>query len=175
MTNETTPEPYTGPRAAARSWNASAARPCRRAPARPPHGVQLRGWFTGWTARGRRGGWVEEPGFRVLLTEPGERKAEVIRAIRTVTGLSLWNSRLLLDGAPVAVTEPDWLEAAQDAAGVLEAAGAHVTVLCDWCDRTVTRVAGPLDPASCKGPWPPETCRASCPPATDRVRPLLTD
>ncbi|MFE1787744.1 ribosomal protein L7/L12 [Streptomyces sp. NPDC059525] len=92
-------------------------------------------------------------------------EAEAIRAIRTITGLSLWNSRLLLDRAPVAVTEPGWLEAAEDAAGVLETAGAHATVLCDWCDRTITRGAGPLDPAPCSGPWPPETCRASRPPA----------
>ncbi|MFF7717644.1 ribosomal protein L7/L12 [Streptomyces sp. NPDC007988] len=120
-------------------------------------------------------GALEEPGFRVLLTGPGDRQTEAVRAIRTVTGLSLWNSKLLLDNAPVAVTEPDWLEAAQDAAGVLEAAGAQAAVLCDWCDRTIPREAGPLDPAPCSGPWPPETCRASCPPATDWVRPLLTD
>ncbi|MEU6878806.1 ribosomal protein L7/L12 [Streptomyces sp. NPDC046712] len=118
---------------------------------------------------------MEEPGFRVLLTEALDRKTEAVRAIRTVTGLSLWNSKLLLDSAPVAVTEPGWLEAAQDAAGVLEAAGAHATVLCDWCDRTITRVVSPLDPAPCRGPWPPETCRASCPPVTDWVRPLLTN
>ncbi|MEJ8639776.1 ribosomal protein L7/L12 [Streptomyces sp. MS2.AVA.5] len=118
---------------------------------------------------------MEEPGFLVLLAGGRERETEVIRALRAVTGLSLWNSKLLLDSAPVAITEPDWLETAQDAAGSLEAAGAHVTVLCDWCDRTITREAGPLDPAPCSGPWPPEACRASCPPAMDWVRPLLTE
>ncbi|MFF5846433.1 ribosomal protein L7/L12 [Streptomyces massasporeus] len=92
---------------------------------------------------------MEEPGFRVLLTESGDRKSEAIRAIRTVTGVSLWNSKLLLNSAPVAVTEPDWLEAAQAAAGVLEASGAHAAVVCDWCDRIVTRGVGPLDPAPC--------------------------
>ncbi|MFD5910333.1 ribosomal protein L7/L12 [Streptomyces massasporeus] len=122
-----------------------------------------------------QGGCVEEPGFRVLLTESEGRKTEAIRAIRMVTGLSLWNSKLLLDSAPIAVTEPDWLEAAQDTVGVLEAAGAHAAVVCDWCDRTVTRGADPLDPAPCSGPWPPKTCRASCPPSTDWVRQLMTD
>ncbi|MEV7415567.1 ribosomal protein L7/L12 [Streptomyces sp. NPDC089919] len=117
---------------------------------------------------------MEEPGFRVVLTGAGSRKADVIRALRTVTGLSLWNNKLLLDSAPAAVTEPDWLEAAQDTASVLEAAGARTAVVCDWCDRTVTQGAGPLDPAPCSGPWPPEACRASCPPTTDRVRLLLT-
>ncbi|MCB5167413.1 ribosomal protein L7/L12 [Streptomyces bambusae] len=135
------------------------------------------GWGSGSLAgqRGRQGGCGEEPGFRVLLTDAGDRKSEAVRAIRTITGLSLWNSKLLLDSVPVAVTQPDWLDAAQDAAGVLEAAGAHTTLLCDWCDRPFTREAGPLDPAPCSGPWPPEACRASCPPATDGVRPLLTE
>ncbi|MEU8764683.1 ribosomal protein L7/L12 [Streptomyces sp. NPDC048659] len=106
---------------------------------------------------------MEEPGFRVLLMDAGGRETEVTRAIRTVTGLSLWNSKLLLHSTPVAVTEPDWLEAAQEAAGVLEAAGAHTAVLCDWCDRTITPETGPLDPTPCSGPWPPATCRASGP------------
>ncbi|MFJ3206103.1 ribosomal protein L7/L12 [Streptomyces sp. NPDC086989] len=52
---------------------------------------------------GGRGGHMEEPGFRVLLTEAGDREMEAIRAVRTVTGLSLWNSKLLLAGAPVDV------------------------------------------------------------------------
>ncbi|MFB6565508.1 ribosomal protein L7/L12 [Streptomyces sp. NPDC056400] len=133
------------------------------------HGSQPRGWFTCSTAGDHGGGCVEEPGFRVLLTESGDRKMEAIRAIRTVTGLSLWNSKLLLDGAPVAVTGPVWLETAQDVAGALEAAGANATVICDWCDRTITRAAGQLDPAPCSGPWPPEACRASCPPHRQRT------
>ncbi|MEU4729654.1 ribosomal protein L7/L12 [Streptomyces sp. NPDC023588] len=116
-------------------------------------------------AWGGREGVLEEPGFRVLLTEAGDREVEAVRAIRTVTGLSLWNSKLLLDSAPVAVTEPNWLEAAEEAAQVLEDAGAHVTVLCDWCDRTVHAGADPVDPAPCEGPWPADACRASCPPA----------
>lgn len=55
---------------------------------------------------------MEEPGFRVLLTEAGDRKTEAIRAVRTVTGLSLWNSKLLLAGAPVDVPVAGWPEAA---------------------------------------------------------------
>lgn len=115
---------------------------------------------------------MEEPGFRVLLTEAGDRKVEAVRALRAVTGLSLWKSRLLLDSAPIAVTEFDWLEGADDAARLLEDAGAHVTVVCDWCERAITRESVPVDPTPCHGPWPPGTCRASHPSATDRVRPL---
>ncbi|MFF3863313.1 ribosomal protein L7/L12 [Streptomyces sp. NPDC002209] len=120
-------------------------------------------WFICRDSLGGRRGRVEEPGFRVLLTEAGDRKVEAVRAIRTVTGLSLWNSKLLLDSAPVAVTEPNWLGVADEAARVLEEAGATAMVLCDWCDRTITR--GPIDLAPCRGPWPAEACRVSCPPA----------
>jgi len=67
---------------------------------------------------------VEEPGFRVWLVASGDRRMEVVRAVRKVTGLSLWDSKLLMDSVPVAVMKPTWLEAAQDAAAVLEAAGA---------------------------------------------------
>lgn len=99
---------------------------------------------------------MEEPGFRVLLTEPGDRKTEAVRAVRTVTGLSLWNSKLLLDRAPVAATEPDWLETAQDAADVLEAAGVRAAVLCGWCDRTVPREGAPSTRPRAPAHGPPE-------------------
>ncbi|MFF8401713.1 ribosomal protein L7/L12 [Streptomyces sp. NPDC015684] len=111
---------------------------------------------------------MEEPGFRVLLVEAGDRKTEAMHAVRTVTGLSLFESKLLLDSAPVAVTEPVWFEDAQGAARVLEGAGVHAAVVCDWCDRTVQGGDGPLDPGPCAGPWwPAESCRASHPPAKD--------
>ncbi|MEU9166177.1 ribosomal protein L7/L12 [Streptomyces sp. NPDC048424] len=54
------------------------------------------------------GGCVEEPGFRVLLTGAGDRKMEAVRAIRTVTGLSLWNSNRLLASAPVEIPAGGW-------------------------------------------------------------------
>ncbi|MER5897991.1 ribosomal protein L7/L12 [Streptomyces sp. NPDC001876] len=95
----------------------------------------------------------------MLLTEAGDRKVEAVRAIRTITGLSLWNSKLLLDSAPIAITEPDWIDVADDAARLLEDAGAKVIVLCDWCDRAITREAIPVDSTLCQGPWPTGTCR----------------
>ncbi|MFD8784481.1 hypothetical protein [Kitasatospora sp. NPDC059599] len=36
---------------------------------------------------------MEDPAFTVLLTGPGPRGAEALRAVRAVTGLSLWRSR----------------------------------------------------------------------------------
>ncbi|MFG2874631.1 ribosomal protein L7/L12 [Streptomyces sp. NPDC048337] len=97
----------------------------------------------------------------MLLTDVGDRRLDLVRAVRAVTGLSLWNSRVLLDQLPAAVMEPEWFEVAQEVAGRLEDAGARVTVRCDWCDRTIARGADPVDPGPCQGPWPEGTCRAS--------------
>ncbi|UXY33276.1 ribosomal protein L7/L12 [Streptomyces albidocamelliae] len=94
---------------------------------------------------------MEEPGFCVLLVEAGGRKTDAVRAIRTLTGLSLFESKLLLDRAPAEVTEPVWFEAAQDAARVLEGAGVHATVVCDWCDRTVNRGGRPARSGPVRG------------------------
>ncbi|WP_260146428.1 ribosomal protein L7/L12 [Streptomyces sp. 2132.2] len=112
-----------------------------------------------------RGGRVEEPGLRVLLTESGDRQTEVVRAIRTVTGLSLWNSKLLLAGAPVEIEAAGWFEAAVEAARTLEDAGARTTLLCDCCGRTIRRGAFPLNSLPCTEPSPLETCWASGLPA----------
>ncbi|WSW01502.1 ribosomal protein L7/L12 [Streptomyces sp. NBC_01006] len=101
----------------------------------------------------------------MLLAEAGDRKVEAVRAIRTVTGLSLWNSKLLLASAPVEIKAPGWLEAADEAARILEDAGAHTTLLCDCCGRTIRRGAFPLNSARYTEPWPLEICWASCPPA----------
>ncbi|MBL1086495.1 ribosomal protein L7/L12 [Streptomyces actinomycinicus] len=75
---------------------------------------------------------MEEPGFSVLLVEAGDRKTNAVRVIRTVTGLSPFESKLLLDRSPAAVTEPVWFEAAQDAAGVLEGAGVNASASGSW-------------------------------------------
>lgn len=110
---------------------------------------------------------MEEPGFRVLLTEAGDRKMEAVRAIRTVTGLSLWNSKLLVASAPVELRAADGgrLEAADEVAQVVEDAGARTTLLCDCCGRTIRRGAFPLNSARYTEPWSLEICWASCPTA----------
>ncbi|MFF4104421.1 ribosomal protein L7/L12 [Streptomyces sp. NPDC001903] len=112
-----------------------------------------------------REGYVEEPGFRVLLTEAGDRKMEAVHAIRTITGLSLWNSRLLIAGAPVEITAAARLDAPDEAAGILDDAGARTMLLCDCCGRPIRRGAFPVNSAQCTEPWPLEVCWASGSPA----------
>ncbi|MFD4246921.1 ribosomal protein L7/L12 [Streptomyces sp. NPDC058525] len=104
---------------------------------------------------------MEEPGFRVLLTGAGDRKMEAVRAIRAVTGLSLWNSKLLLAEAPVEIEAAGWFEAAVEAARTLEDAGARTRLLCDCCGCPIRRGAFPLTSAQCTGPWPAAICWAS--------------
>ncbi|MET7745558.1 ribosomal protein L7/L12 [Streptomyces sp. NPDC005385] len=97
----------------------------------------------------------------MLLTEAGDRKMEATRAIRTVTGLSLWNSKLLLADAPVEIEAASWLEAAVEAARTLEDVGARTRLLCDCCGRPIRRGASPLAPAQCPDLLPLETCWAN--------------
>ncbi len=90
---------------------------------------------------------------------------EAVRAIRTVTGLSLWNSNRLLASAPVEITTAGWLEAADETARILEDAGARTALLCDCCGRTVRRGAFPVNSARHTETWFLEICWASSPPA----------
>lgn len=48
---------------------------------------------------------MEVPGFTVLVTESGNRGQKALQAVRAVTGLSLWHSKLLLGSVPAAVLE----------------------------------------------------------------------
>ncbi|MFE9637325.1 ribosomal protein L7/L12 [Streptomyces sp. NPDC006463] len=97
----------------------------------------------------------------MLLTEAGERKTEAVRAIRTVTGLSLWNSKLLLADAPVELEVAGWFEAAVEAARTLEDAGARTRLLCDCCGRPIRRGAFPLTSVQCTDLRPLEICWAN--------------
>ncbi|MFI8341894.1 ribosomal protein L7/L12 [Streptomyces sp. NPDC085639] len=118
-----------------------------------------------------RGGHVEEPGFRVLLTEAGDRNMEAVRAIQTVTGLSLWNSKLLLADAPVEIEAAGRFETAVETARTLEDAGTRTRLLCDCCGCPIRRGAFPLTSAQCTDPRPLEICWASGLPTAIRNRP----
>ncbi len=47
----------------------------------------------------------EQTEFTVMLTAAGEKKVEVIKVVRAITGLGLKESKDLVDGAPKAVKE----------------------------------------------------------------------
>ena len=71
----------------------------------------------------------EQSEFDVLLESAGEKKIGVIKVVREiVSGLGLKEAKDLVDGAPKPVLEKVNKEAAEDAKGKLEAAGAKVTV-----------------------------------------------
>jgi hypothetical protein len=107
---------------------------------------------------------VEEPGFSVLVTEVGDRRSDVVQAVRTVSGLSLWRSKLLLNALPAMLVQATWFEAAEDAAKRLEAAGACTAVRCGWCERIIPRETASVDPTPCAALyWPATHCRASSP------------
>ena len=66
--------------------------------------------------------------FTVTLTEIGEKKINVIKAVREVTSLGLKEAKDLVEGAPQTVKENVSKEEADKIKGVFEAAGAKVTV-----------------------------------------------
>ena len=47
----------------------------------------------------------EKDNFDVVLTSPGDQKVQVIKAVRSITGLGLKEAKDLVDGAPNTVKE----------------------------------------------------------------------
>ena len=73
------------------------------------------------------GGSAEEKTeFDVMLTAAGEKKVNVIKAVRAITGLGLKEAKALVDDAPSAVKEGVSKEEADDMQKQLEEAGATV-------------------------------------------------
>ena len=71
----------------------------------------------------------EQTEFDVILEGAGEKKIGVIKVVREiVSGLGLKEAKDLVDGAPKPLLEKVTKEAADEAKGKLEAAGASVTV-----------------------------------------------
>jgi len=76
-------------------------------------------------AGGDAGGAAEEQTeFDVMLTAVGEKKVNVIKAVRAITGLGLKEAKGLVDGAPSAIKEGASKDDAEDAKKQLEEAGA---------------------------------------------------
>ena len=66
--------------------------------------------------------------FTVILAAAGDKKINVIKEIRTITGLGLKEAKDLVEGAPKPVLEKVNKETAQKAKEVLEAVGAKVSL-----------------------------------------------
>lgn len=70
----------------------------------------------------------EKTEFDVILTAAGDKKINVIKAVRTITGLGLKEAKDLVDGAPKTLKEAVSKEEAETMKKDLEAAGASVEI-----------------------------------------------
>ena len=78
-------------------------------------------------AGGEAGGAAEEKTeFDVVLTAAGDKKVNVIKVVRAVTGLGLKEAKGLVDGAPSPIKEGASKEEAEDIKKQLEEAGGTV-------------------------------------------------
>src|SRR6202171_5075841 len=71
---------------------------------------------------------VEKDEFTVMLTGSGEKKIQVIKVVRELTGLGLKEAKDLVDGAPKAVKEKITKAEAADIKKKLEEVGGAVEV-----------------------------------------------
>jgi len=71
---------------------------------------------------------VEQTEFDVILTAIGEKKVNVIKAVREITGLGLKEAKGVVDGAPGPVKEGVAKDEAEEVKAKLEAAGAAVEI-----------------------------------------------
>ena len=72
------------------------------------------------------GGGEEKTEFTVVLASAGDKKINVIKAVREATGLGLKEAKELVDGAPKPVKENVGKAEAEELKGKLEEAGATV-------------------------------------------------
>ena len=72
------------------------------------------------------GAAVEKDEFDVVLSSAGEKKVNVIKVVRGVTGLGLKEAKDLVDGAPNTIKEGASKDEAEDIKKQLEEAGASV-------------------------------------------------
>jgi large subunit ribosomal protein L7/L12 len=66
----------------------------------------------------------EKTDFEVVLSAIGEKKVNVIKAVRSITGLGLKEAKELVDGAPSTIKEAAPKDDAEEAKKQLEEAGA---------------------------------------------------
>ena len=71
---------------------------------------------------------AEKTEFDVVLTAIGDKKIQVIKTVRAITGLGLKEAKALVDGVPGNIKEGVSKEEADDMKGQLEEAGASVEI-----------------------------------------------
>ncbi len=77
---------------------------------------------------GEAAGAEEKTSFDVILSSPGDKKIQVIKVVREITGLGLKEAKELVDGAPKPVKEGVSKEESDEIKGKLEEQGAVVEV-----------------------------------------------
>ena len=97
-------------------WGVTAAAPVAVAAAAAP------------AAAGDGAAAEEQSEFDVVLTGAGDKKIQVIKVVRAITGLGLKEAKDLVDGAPNPVKEGVAQEEADSIKAQLEEAGASVEV-----------------------------------------------
>ena len=95
-------------------WGVTAAAPVAVAAAAPAGGG------------GDAGAAEEKDTFDVILTAAGDKKIQVIKVVRAITGLGLKEAKDVVDGAPGAVKEGVAKDEAEKLKAELEEAGASV-------------------------------------------------
>jgi large subunit ribosomal protein L7/L12 len=71
---------------------------------------------------------AEKTEFDVILSGVGDKKIQVIKVVRAITGLGLKEAKALVDGVPGAVKEGVPKEESEDIKNQLEEAGATVEI-----------------------------------------------
>jgi large subunit ribosomal protein L7/L12 len=94
-------------------WGVTAAAPVAVAAAAP-------------TGGGDAGAEEEKDSFDVVLTAAGDKKIQVIKVVRAITGLGLKEAKDVVDGAPGSVKEGVTKDEAEKLKAELEEAGASV-------------------------------------------------
>lgn len=79
-------------------------------------------------AGGAAAGGADQTEFDVILTAAGDKKVNVIKVVRELTGLGLKEAKDMVEAAPKAIKEKVSKEAADEAKAKLEEAGATVEV-----------------------------------------------
>jgi len=73
---------------------------------------------------GEEAGAAAQTEFDVVLSAVGDKKVNVIKAVRAITGLGLKEAKELVDGAPSTIKEAASKDDAEEAKKQLEEAGA---------------------------------------------------